>query len=168
MNFRAMGGAVLGALLLTSACSNESSDVASGSPTRRQPLTEGVPSRLAPLVKLKVGEECTQFADANACESGLCLRVAAGLPAKGFCSVKCSPAQANACPDGPGTPWACLQLFPSEHGWFCSPHRQHTSGVATLRSLPFPVPIGSVGAGGSGGSGGAGGTDGSGSGGGQP
>lgn len=101
-------------------------------PQEPLPLTDHFVSALAPAGKLEVGEECTQFQGNSACESDLCLRVAPGFPPKGFCSIRCSPGDDDACPDAP-TAWRCQQLFPSPDGWACAPHKSHASAKATRK-----------------------------------
>lgn len=94
-----------------------------------------------PTAKLDVGEDCSKFEGNDACVSGLCLRVKAGIPPKAFCSIRCRPQKVDQCPDGPSQ-WACRQVWPSEAGWVCVPDMGWTGGRATYKggSVPLPSP----------------------------
>jgi hypothetical protein len=105
-----------------------------------EPLNERMGLTSAkPSTRLEIGEECTQFADNDACKSGLCLRTEPGFPPKGFCSNKCKPnALDDGCPDSPSR-WQCSQLWPSADGWFCVPRKGWVSAKATHNGLAQPT-----------------------------
>ena len=132
------------AVLLLVACGLGVSELAapgSGS-SKQQPLTERFHGGSPPWFKLKIGEECTGYADRNgACADGLCLSVEPNFPPKGFCSITCRPEDPEACPDGPTTPWECREAYPS--WWVCAPSKTHVSVVATLKGKKMPVPAAS-------------------------
>jgi hypothetical protein len=105
-----------------------------------KPLTNNLKGAPLPQVKLQVGQECTQFEGNAACESDLCLRVAPGIPPKGFCSIRCNAGDDSNCPDAPSQ-FRCAQVFPSDNGWLCVPPSSHLSAVETLRGVKVPLPV---------------------------
>lgn len=125
---------VLGLLLATGGCSRPA-DPAQAERSA-QPLSDRFQGLTAPAVKLDVGEDCTEYAGNEACESDLCLRVEpgdpeTGLKPRGFCSIACDPDAADPeCPDGPQA-WRCTQVWPSTKGWFCAPPKTWSHGKAT-------------------------------------
>lgn len=130
MSFRVCTGSALWWGLLLAAC-----NPVRGPEKEPQPISmrTGLEEQ-GPSTKLEVGEDCTQYPGSTGCKSGLCLRVAPGLPPRGFCSIQCIPDRVdNGCPNEPGSEWRCAQLWPTEQGWFCVPGASWTSRAATYR-----------------------------------
>lgn len=126
------------------ACGVGFSELAAGdAAVKRQPLSPHYASTAAPFKKLEVGEDCTAFEGNSGCETDLCLRVAPGIPSRGFCSIKCAPGDDGSCPDAPAS-WQCRQIFPSSDGWVCAPPNTHKSGKATRRGKKVEAPARTV------------------------
>ncbi len=124
-------------LLGASACSREATPPPPAPLSAQTGLSEKGPS-----AKLEVGEDCSAFEGNDACAQGLCLRVEAGLPRKGFCTVRCKPDDANGCPDAPSK-WLCRQIWPSDEGWVCVPDKNWTGRKASFPGgrIPAPIPV---------------------------